>query len=152
MVFQCACDLLVDAASLITNAERAVTSQRFRSRRLNTFGRAYRFTSKKDIDLVFKHAKRYNTKSFRLFKSSNENSLNSKFAVIISKRTGSAVIRNACKRKVREWLRINKMNLDTSFHYIVYIKQDVSNTAFNKMNQEMTQLMVQSNHQRNLSS
>lgn len=108
-----------------------------------SFGRKFRFSKRKDIQSVFKQSTRSDSQLFRLYRE-KINDENGKFAVIISKRSGSAIKRNASKRKVKEWLRLNQQYLARHYHHVVYIKKDISNFNYCDFDNQMTQLLIHS--------
>ncbi len=128
----------MEDALLVTDDEKAVIDSPLNYR----FPKARRFSKRKEIQKVFENSQRRDTSMFRLYKSKTDSGQVGQFAVIISKRSGSAVVRNGCKRKVRNWIRIHMNNMNIDYHHIIYIKRNINMTKPGVIDDQLSRLMI----------
>ncbi len=57
-----------------------------------------------------------------------------KVAFVASKKIGNAVIRNACKRKLREFFRLNQHQITNKFDLVFVAKKIILTDAFEQIN------------------
>ena len=122
---------------LIAEDEKDVSASRPRLR----FPKSRRFSKRKDIQAVFDVAERAENSLFRLYTTKTDHGQLGQFAVIISKRSGGAVTRNTCKRRVREWIRTHMNDINPNQHHIIYIKRNIKTIQYTRIHQNLIQLM-----------
>lgn len=91
---------------------------------VETFRPRERIRRKKDFLLLYREGKRYRGKYFNLIYFPN-NLRFSRMAVIASKKTGKAVIRNKIKRLVRELFRRNKGLMKENIDILIVTKKGI---------------------------
>ena len=94
-----------------------------------------RIRKHKDFTALYKKGKRYKGKYFILINYPNELGF-SRFAVVASKKTGSAVKRNRIKRRMRALFRRNKNHLIIPMDLIVIAKTDLSSAPWKDLEEE----------------
>lgn len=75
-----------------------------------------------EFQTIYNKGKKYFGYYFLLYVKKNQN-LNSRFGVVVSKKTGNAVCRVRLKRLFREIYRKEEEKLDTSYDYIFIAKK-----------------------------
>lgn len=89
---------------------------------------------------IIKTGVKVQNKFFIICKKSNNQPF-PRFGIAISKKLGNAVIRNKQKRKVRMILTKNKKIFSKYEDYIIIIRKEVLNTNFQKLEEELVNLM-----------
>lgn len=74
----------------------------------------------------------------------NEESI-SRFAMVVNRKIGKAVLRNRVKRRLREIFRRLKSHFLKTVDVVVRAKPDIKNATYDEMNHEMITLLQQKN-------
>lgn len=96
-----------------------------------------RLTASKDIMKVLRTGQRTGAGPFVVYAMRNRTG-ELRMTVVISKKVDKrAVVRNRCRRRVREAFRPLLPNLTSGFDILVYIKQDMSVGPFEQVEQDI---------------
>lgn len=98
-----------------------------------------RLTASKDIMKVLRTGQRTGAGPFVVYALRNRSS-ETRMTVVISKKVDKrAVVRNRCRRRVREAFRPLLPHLEPGFDILIYIKQDMGNVPFKTITSDVTQ-------------
>lgn len=98
---------------------------------------SHRLAASKDIMKVLRTGQRTGVGPFVVYALGNRSD-ETRMTVIISKKVDKrAVVRNRCRRRVREAFRPLIPNLKPGFDILVYIKQDVSRVEFESIERDV---------------
>ena len=64
-----------------------------------------------------------------------------RLGITVSRKVGGAVIRNRVKRRIREWFRSWKVDLDQSFDLVIIAKPGAAALKSPEFQQELSELM-----------
>ena len=64
-----------------------------------------------------------------------------RLGITVSRKVGGAVIRNRVKRRIREWFRSWKVDLDQSFDLVIIAKPGAAALKSPELQQELSELM-----------
>ena len=64
-----------------------------------------------------------------------------KFAFITSRKIGNAVIRNKCKRRIRELVRLNQNRLNELLDIVFIVKKKMTYLSYNEINSKIIKLL-----------
>ena len=95
---------------------------------------------KEDFNSIIKTCTFFKNKYFTIYIRKRENSI-ANFGLAISKKVGNAVVRNKLKRQLRAIIDTNKDIFSKSCDYIIMIKKDCADTTFQKLEQNLIQLV-----------
>ena len=87
-----------------------------------------RIRKRKDFSYIYRKGSRYRGKYFILICLSNELRY-SRMAVVASKKTGNAVVRNRIKRRIRALFRTHKHLLTVSLDMVFIVRREIRNAA-----------------------
>jgi ribonuclease P protein component len=94
-----------------------------------------RIRKQNDFTALYRKGKRYKGRYFTLINYPNELGF-SRFAVVASKKTGSAVKRNRIKRRMRTLFRRNKKHLIIPMDLIVIANTELSSAPWKDLEEE----------------
>lgn len=98
-----------------------------------------RLTASKDIMKVLCTGQRTSVGPFVVYALRNRSGA-TRMTVVISKKVDKrAVVRNRCRRRVREAFRPLLPQLEPGFDILIYIKQDMGNVLFETVTSDVTQ-------------
>lgn len=95
-----------------------------------------RLRKTKDIDRVFKSRVRIKDSHFALLFGPNQLS-NPRFALMVSKKVGKAVIRNQIKRRIREIIRTNLEAINLKYDYLLIAYPQIVELDFEMLKQHV---------------
>lgn len=101
-----------------------------------------RLTASKDIMKVLRTGQRTGAGPFVVYALRNQSGAidMTRMTVVISKKVDKrAVVRNRCRRRVREAFRPLLPQLEPGFDILIYIKQDMGNVPFEIVTSDVTQ-------------
>ena len=82
----------------------------------------YRIKKSRDFKVVQRWGKKHRAQMFlALFHPNVRNLENPRFGFVVSKKVGNAVIRNHCKRRLRELLRTKKEQLKQNWDVVIIV-------------------------------
>lgn len=96
------------------------------------FTKAERLLKRREFRHVYDQGQRYHFPLFTVFALKNAQT-NSRLGVTVTKRIGSAVARNRCKRLVREAFRRNKRRLPATLDVVVNVKQPMMEATYREV-------------------
>jgi len=64
-----------------------------------------------------------------------------KVGIVASKKVGGAVMRNLCKRKLREFFRLNQHKIDSNIHMVWISKTNLISSSFEETNRHLLGLL-----------
>ena len=101
-----------------------------------SFDKKSRILKREDFLKIGQKGRRLRTKHFTVLYTKNELG-NIRCGVTVSKKIGNAVIRNRLKRFVREFFRLNRDNLESSYDYIFIAGNGSSELGYCEIENEL---------------
>jgi len=96
--------------------------------------------NKREFDYIIKNCKFIKNKYYVIYYK--ENGLNiSRFGIAVGKKVGKAYIRNKVKRQIRMIITNNKNIFKKGYDYIIIVKGSVLLIKYDKMTDELINLM-----------
>ncbi|MDP8261687.1 MAG: ribonuclease P protein component [Candidatus Ancaeobacter aquaticus] len=89
-----------------------------------TFRKHERLVKQKEFKDIITHGKKFATQHILYYIKKNELPYN-RLGVSISRKTGNAVVRNRCKRRIRELFRTHKKEIAQGFDICTVIIKDI---------------------------
>ncbi len=105
--------------------------------------KAHRIKENSEIKELIKHKHSAGNRYFVVYKKNNHDMTHYRFAVSVSKKFGNAVKRNLAKRRVREIIRMQKINEPVDL--FVVIKNNASNLTFQEQQKQLKFLLKKLN-------
>ena len=101
----------------------------------------FRLTKSSDFADVRKYGKAWSNSELTLITKSTDLDLkvNSRFGFVVSKKIGNAVVRNRCKRHMRE--AINQFVINKGYDLVFIAKPSISNKNFKEIVDSMKSLL-----------
>ncbi len=118
-------------------------------RRDERFTRAERLLKRMEFRRVYDHGQRYHFPLFTVF--AIENALDkSRLGITVTRRVGSAVKRNRCKRLLREVFRRNKWRLPFPADIVVNVKTSMGEATYAEVEAQFLRFIekLRANHSR----
>ncbi|NUM56933.1 MAG: ribonuclease P protein component [Candidatus Hydrogenedentes bacterium] len=104
------------------------------------FPRHERLTRKRDFETAFKSGRRSVGSAFICYVARRE-SQGRKFGFAVSRKVGTAVIRNRVKRYLREFFRTHRAQIDDDTHIVVVARPAAANAGYDQCVREMRRLL-----------
>lgn len=98
----------------------------------------YIIRKNQDIEKIIKSNKKIVGKNFIIYYDTNNFNYN-RFCISVSKKIGKANVRNLLKRKVKDILMKN--NLDSSYDYVIILRNGVISLTYIEMRDEIINLL-----------
>ena len=95
---------------------------------------------KADFDAVYQAAKRRTSSHFTVFFRANELPF-SRYGFSIKKALGGAVVRNRIRRRLREMVRLHRMELPAGWDIVIHPKSSVATAEFVTLQTELERLL-----------
>lgn len=99
----------------------------------------YRLRRNADIRQVHQEGRRWRHPLFILFVSAN-NQEASRFAISVSRRIGKAVVRNRCRRRVRDVIRQRLADLEPGWDCLLVARTGLPTASFDEIEAAVDQL------------
>ena len=104
------------------------------------FSRAARLVRRAEYETVYRGGARKSSAQFVVFYRANGGP-RSRFGVSVKKALGGAVIRNRVRRRIREILRRNSLEISPGWDIVIHPRTSMSRTAFTAMQAELLGLL-----------
>lgn len=99
-----------------------------------------------DFTAVFKEGKKTHTKSFMvcIFKKNNEQTGKKRLGISVGSAVGNAVRRNKLKRLIREYFRLNKIQIlqNITADIVINVKKDNQAQSFKDVAEELENFLI----------
>lgn len=107
----------------------------------NNWPAHYRIKKSRDFRVVQRWGKKHRAKMFlALFHPNVRNLENPRFGFVVSKKVGNAVIRNLCKRRLRELLRTKKEQLQKNWDVVIIVYRNFPESLLPEIEREIDRL------------
>ena len=104
----------------------------------NNWPSHYRIKKSRDFKIVQRWGKKHRAEMFlALFHPNVRNLENPRFGLVVSKKVGNAVIRNHCKRRLRELLRTKKQQLQQNWDVVIIVYRNFPNSLESEIESEI---------------
>jgi ribonuclease P protein component len=108
----------------------------------DSFSRQERIRLKKDFKRGYEQGKKIVSSSFVLYlDAGNETQFYRRLGITVSKRVGNAVIRNRCKRLMREIFRKNKEQFPQGTDIVVVVRRKMVQKRYSAVQEELLRLL-----------
>ncbi len=105
------------------------------------FTKKERITDPQDFRRVMKLGRRLSSRNFILFIKKNEY-LFHRLGIVVKKEIGPATFRNRMKRYIREFFRLQKHQIKSSYDIILMVKKGCSVNRYQEVEEELRGLFV----------
>lgn len=102
--------------------------------------RAERLLKRREFRHVYDQGQRFQFPLFTAFVLKNAQETN-RLGVTVTKRIGSAVVRNRCKRLLREVFRRNKWQIPSHLDIVVNVKQPMAEATYREVENQFLSLI-----------
>jgi ribonuclease P protein component len=106
--------------------------------------KSIRITKEKHFTYIFKNAKKIQNRYLIIYFVPAKEEIK-KVAFVASKKLGNAVYRNKCKRRLREFYRLNQHQIINKFDLVFVAKNSIVNTNFWVINEAFIELLKSCN-------
>lgn len=106
-----------------------------------TFKKHERIKRKNDFIRAYEQGKKMVSSSFILYMFVETDRPYCRLGVSVSRKVGNAVIRNRCKRHVREIFRQNKRRFPHGADVVVVVRREMVNRQYHDLQEELCQLL-----------
>jgi len=96
----------------------------------------YKITSQSQFSLLYASGKRAFSKSVTLFYVPNTDGKR-RMAFVAGKKVGGSVVRNRCKRLIREAVRLNQDTISNDYIYMFVAKPELSHRRLEAVEKEL---------------
>ncbi len=117
----------------------AIASRPSDSPRLG-FPREARLLRRSDFEAVYRGGTRRTGASFTIFARSSGLG-NTRFGISVKKALGGAVVRNRIRRRIREILRLHRMEIPKGWDVVVHPRPSVARAKFASLEEELVRLI-----------
>ncbi len=93
-----------------------------------------------DFEAVYRGGTRRGSANFVVFARAN-GLQNSRFGISVKKALGGAVVRNRIRRRVREILRLHRMEIPQGWDVVVHPRPSVARANFGALEEELLRLI-----------
>ncbi|HMD08096.1 MAG TPA: ribonuclease P protein component [Candidatus Acidoferrum sp.] len=104
------------------------------------FPREARLVRRGDFDAVYRAGKRRSSFHFTAFFRANQLPV-SRFGFSIKKALGGAVVRNRIRRRIREIVRCQRMEIPAGWDIVIHPKSSVARAEFVALTSDLVRLM-----------
>ncbi|MBX7256233.1 MAG: ribonuclease P protein component [Candidatus Hydrogenedentes bacterium] len=104
------------------------------------FPRRERLTRKREYELVFRNGRKRVGPAFICYVARQEGE-GRKFGLAVSRKVGSAVVRNRVKRFLREFYRTHRAQLAHDVHIVVVARPQAAELSFHQCTEAMRRLL-----------
>lgn len=112
----------------------------------NNWPAHYRIKKSRDFRVVQRWGKKHRAEMFlALFHPNVRNLENPRFGFVVSKKVGNAVIRNLCKRRLRELLRKKKEQLQKNWDVVIIVYRNFPESLLPEIEREIDRLFSRLN-------
>lgn len=108
------------------------------------FTKAERLLKSRDFRRVYEQGQRYHCSLFTIFALQNAQT-HSRLGVTVTKHIGRAVVRNRCKRLVREVFRRNKWRLPEKLDLVVNVKHPMAEATYQETERQFLRFIERLN-------
>jgi len=98
----------------------------------------YIIKESKEIEYIVKKGKKKVGKNFIIYNIESKNSYN-QYCVSVSKKIGKAYLRNKLKRRTKDILMKNKMEMYRK--YVIILRKEAINASYNELTNELLKLI-----------
>lgn len=70
-----------------------------------------------------------------------KNNENNRYGITVPKKTGTAVIRNKIKRRVKNIIDNNKKSVQSGYDYVIIVKKGILELTYQEMEKELLKLI-----------
>ena len=102
--------------------------------------RAVRLVRRSEYDAVYRGGRRRSSQQFIVFCRAN-GLTRSRFGISVKKELGGAVVRNRIKRRVREILRLNRLEIPPGWDFVIHPRSGVVRAEFAPLRAELVRLL-----------
>ncbi|MFA6243091.1 MAG: ribonuclease P protein component [Candidatus Hydrogenedentales bacterium] len=104
------------------------------------FPRRERLTQKRGYEVVFRHGRKRVGAAFICYVARREGE-GRKFGLAVSRKVGSAVVRNRVKRFLREFYRTHRTQFAQDVHIVVVARPEAATLNFHECTEAMRRLL-----------
>ena len=108
-----------------------------------SFSQYERITRKNDFQRVFNQGKKGIASSFILYSYIEKDRQYRRLGITASRKVGNAVVRNRCKRIVREIFRRNKELFPPGADVVVVVRRNMASQRYNEVLEELCHVLQQ---------
>jgi ribonuclease P protein component len=102
--------------------------------------RAARLVRKSDFEAVYRRGGRLKSPQFVVFYGANGGPC-SRFGISVKKALGGAVVRNRIRRRIREILRQNLLEIPSGWDFVMHPRRSVASSNFATLQTELVGLL-----------
>ena len=104
------------------------------------FPRSARLLRRPEYDAVYREGRRRAARQFAVFFRPNGLG-HSRFGISLKRALGGAVVRNRIRRRIREILRLHRMEIPAGWDIVVHPRSSVAKTDFRALESELLSLL-----------
>jgi ribonuclease P protein component len=93
-----------------------------------------------DFDLAHRGGRRRSSSQFIIFYRPN-NARRSRFGISVKKALGGAVVRNRIRRRIKEMLRLHRLEIPAGWDIVIHPRPSVARADFSRLTTELTALL-----------
>lgn len=101
----------------------------------------YRVKKNKEIELIIKEKKYWSNPYYSVYKRTNPETKNFRYAISVGKKLGNAVVRNRIKRQITAILDNLNIDLDTNTDVFIIARSKLIGTEFEEMKRQLKYLL-----------
>jgi ribonuclease P protein component len=124
-------------------AKRGAIASRASDRPRQDYPRANRLVRRAEFDAVYREGRRRSSQSFVVFFRPNGREI-SRFGMSVKKALGVAVVRNRIRRRVREILRLHRLEIAPGWDIVIHPRVIVAKAEFASLEAELLRTLPQS--------
>jgi ribonuclease P protein component len=100
--------------------------------------------TKKHFQYFFEHSRKSENNFVRVYYAEAFDVLG-RYAFIASKKVGNAVIRNKCRRKLKEFIRLNQHNINHKYDIVLIAKRKLLTIKYSEIENRIIKLLEKQN-------
>lgn len=93
-----------------------------------------------EINNIINNKKVIRNKYFYIYKGTNDKNIY-RFVICVSKKIGNAVRRNKIRRQIKDIIDKSNLNFKQNQDYVIIVSKEINNINFNKMKEELINLI-----------